>query len=41
MYAQMVQSEATNDDPEKLAEFQAKIDADIKIFFQTYAVSGS
>ncbi len=31
MYAQMVQSEATNDDPEKLAEFQAKIDADIKI----------
>ncbi|MES0862678.1 1,2-phenylacetyl-CoA epoxidase subunit PaaA [Ruegeria sp. SCPT10] len=31
MYAQMVRSEATNDDPEKLAEFQAKIDADIKI----------
>lgn len=31
MYAQMVKSEATNDDPEKLAEFQAKIDADIKI----------
>ncbi len=31
MYAQMVESEATNDDPEKLAEFQAKIDADIKI----------
>jgi len=31
MYAQMVKSEASNDDPEKLAEFQAKIDADIKI----------
>ncbi|WP_419738369.1 1,2-phenylacetyl-CoA epoxidase subunit PaaA [Ruegeria sp.] len=31
MYAQMVKSEATNDDPKKLAEFQAKIDADIKI----------
>lgn len=31
MYAQMVKSEVTNDDPEKLAEFQAKIDADIKI----------
>ncbi len=31
MYAQMVKSEATNDDPEKLAEFQAKIDAGIKI----------
>ncbi|MEX0277116.1 MAG: 1,2-phenylacetyl-CoA epoxidase subunit PaaA [Ruegeria sp.] len=31
MYAQMVQSEATEEDPAKLAEFQAKIDADIKI----------
>ena len=31
MYAQMVESEASNDDPEKLAEFQARIDADIKI----------
>ncbi len=31
MYAQMVKSEATNDDPEQLAEFQARIDADIKI----------
>ncbi|WP_050604312.1 1,2-phenylacetyl-CoA epoxidase subunit PaaA [Ruegeria sp. 6PALISEP08] len=31
MYAQMVKSEASNDDPEKLAEFQARIDADIKI----------
>lgn len=31
MYAQLVKSEATKEDPEKLAEFQAKIDADIKI----------
>lgn len=31
MYAQMVQSEATDEDPAKLGEFQAKIDADIKI----------
>ncbi|KIC45839.1 phenylacetate-CoA oxygenase [Ruegeria sp. ANG-S4] len=31
MYAQMVQSEATEEDPAKLGEFQAKIDADIKI----------
>ncbi|NOE35788.1 1,2-phenylacetyl-CoA epoxidase subunit PaaA [Ruegeria sp. HKCCD7318] len=31
MYAQMVKSEASNEDPEKLAEFQARIDADIKI----------
>ncbi len=31
MYAQMVKSEASDDDPEKLAEFQARIDADIKI----------
>ena len=31
MYAQMVESEASNDDPDKLAEFQARIDADIKI----------
>jgi hypothetical protein len=27
MYAQMVQSEASTDDPEKLAAFQARIDA--------------
>ncbi|WP_171232339.1 1,2-phenylacetyl-CoA epoxidase subunit PaaA [Ruegeria sp. HKCCA4812] len=31
MYAQMVESEASNEDPDKLAEFQARIDADIKI----------
>ncbi len=31
MYAQMVQSEATKDDPEKLAAFQARIDRDEKI----------
>jgi ring-1,2-phenylacetyl-CoA epoxidase subunit PaaA len=31
MYAQMVQSEATQDDPEKLAEFQARIDRGEKI----------
>ncbi|EBA14988.1 Phenylacetate-CoA oxygenase, PaaG subunit [Roseobacter sp. SK209-2-6] len=31
MYAQMVQSEASKDDPEKLAEFQARIDAGEKI----------
>ncbi|NOD34508.1 MULTISPECIES: 1,2-phenylacetyl-CoA epoxidase subunit PaaA [unclassified Ruegeria] len=31
MYAQMVKSEASSEDPEKLAEFQARIDADIKI----------
>ncbi len=31
MYAQMVKSEASDDDPEKLAEFQGRIDADIKI----------
>ncbi len=31
MYAQMVKSEATNDDPEKLAAFQARIDAGEKI----------
>ncbi|MGR3760401.1 1,2-phenylacetyl-CoA epoxidase subunit PaaA [Roseobacteraceae bacterium NS-SX3] len=31
MYAQMVQSEATQDDPEKLAAFQARIDAGEKI----------
>ncbi len=31
MYAQMVKSEATNDDPEKLAAFQARIDANEKI----------
>ncbi|MFW8595678.1 1,2-phenylacetyl-CoA epoxidase subunit PaaA [Cribrihabitans neustonicus] len=31
MYAQMVKSEATQDDPEKLAEFQARIDAGEKI----------
>jgi ring-1,2-phenylacetyl-CoA epoxidase subunit PaaA len=31
MYAQMVKSEATKDDPEKLAAFQAKIDAGDKI----------
>ena len=31
MYAQMVKSEATQDDPEKLAEFQARIDRDEKI----------
>ena len=27
MYAQMVKSEATDEDPEKLAAFQARIDA--------------
>ena len=31
MYAQMVKSEATKDDPEKLAAFQARIDAGDKI----------
>ncbi|MEO0865544.1 MAG: 1,2-phenylacetyl-CoA epoxidase subunit PaaA [Pseudomonadota bacterium] len=31
MYAQMIQSEATQDDPEKLAAFQARIDAGDKI----------
>ncbi|MCC5987274.1 MAG: 1,2-phenylacetyl-CoA epoxidase subunit A [Pararhodobacter sp.] len=31
MYAQMVKSEATNDDPEMLAAFQARIDAGEKI----------
>lgn len=31
MYAQMVKSEATNDDPAKLATFQARIDAGEKI----------
>ena len=31
MYAQMVKSEATRDDPEKLAAFQARIDAGEKI----------
>ncbi|UWQ96265.1 1,2-phenylacetyl-CoA epoxidase subunit A [Rhodobacteraceae bacterium M385] len=31
MYAQMVKSEATSDDPEKLAAFQARIDAGEKI----------
>ncbi|MEP4196355.1 MAG: 1,2-phenylacetyl-CoA epoxidase subunit PaaA [Aliishimia sp.] len=31
MYAQMVKSEASNDDPEKLAAFQARIDAGEKI----------
>ncbi|MFZ7091065.1 1,2-phenylacetyl-CoA epoxidase subunit PaaA [Primorskyibacter sp. 2E233] len=31
MYAQMVKSEATNDDPEKLAAFQARIDAGERI----------
>lgn len=31
MYAQMIKSEASQEDPEKLAEFQARIDADIKI----------
>ncbi|MBV2358524.1 1,2-phenylacetyl-CoA epoxidase subunit A [Thalassococcus sp. CAU 1522] len=31
MYAQMIKSEASNDDPEKLAEFQARIDAGEKI----------
>ncbi len=31
MYAQMIKSEASKDDPEKLAEFQKKIDADIKV----------
>ena len=31
MYAQMIKSEATQDDPEKLAEFQARIDQDVKI----------
>ena len=31
MYAQMVKSEASQDDPEKLAEFQARIDRDEKI----------
>jgi len=31
MYAQMVKSEATKDDPEMLAAFQARIDADEKI----------
>ncbi|SDC44823.1 1,2-phenylacetyl-CoA epoxidase subunit PaaA [Ruegeria marina] len=31
MYAQMVKSEATNDDPERLAAFQARIDAGEKI----------
>ncbi|GGH23876.1 ring-1,2-phenylacetyl-CoA epoxidase subunit PaaA [Cribrihabitans marinus] len=31
MYAQMIKSEATKDDPEKLVAFQARIDADEKI----------
>ncbi|WP_085311092.1 1,2-phenylacetyl-CoA epoxidase subunit PaaA [Planktotalea arctica] len=31
MYAQMIKSEATQDDPEKLAAFQARIDANEKI----------
>ena len=31
MYAQMVKSEASNDDPDQLAEFQERIDAGIKI----------
>ncbi|MEX3016796.1 1,2-phenylacetyl-CoA epoxidase subunit PaaA [Gymnodinialimonas hymeniacidonis] len=31
MYAQMIKSEATSDDPEKLAAFQARIDAGEKI----------
>lgn len=31
MYAQMVKSEATKDDPEQLAAFQARVDADEKI----------
>lgn len=31
MYAQMIKSEATQDDPEKLAEFQKKIDDGIKV----------
>ena len=31
MYAQMVKSEATKEDPEKLAAFQARIDAGEKI----------
>ena len=31
MYAQMIKSEATQDDPEKLAAFQARIDAGEKI----------
>ncbi|MEC8196328.1 MAG: 1,2-phenylacetyl-CoA epoxidase subunit PaaA, partial [Pseudomonadota bacterium] len=31
MYAQMIKSEASTDDPELLKEFQAKIDADIKV----------
>lgn len=31
MYAQMVKSEATQDDPEQLAAFQARIDAGEKI----------
>ncbi|MBO9477043.1 1,2-phenylacetyl-CoA epoxidase subunit A [Shimia sp. R11_0] len=31
MYAQMIASEATTEDPQKLAEFQARIDADIKV----------
>ncbi|WP_294220128.1 1,2-phenylacetyl-CoA epoxidase subunit PaaA [uncultured Shimia sp.] len=31
MYAQMIKSEASTDDPEKLKEFQAKIDANIKV----------
>jgi len=31
MYAQMIKSEASTDDPEQLKEFQAKINADIKV----------
>jgi ring-1,2-phenylacetyl-CoA epoxidase subunit PaaA len=31
MYAQMIKSEASTDDPEQLKEFQAKIDANIKV----------
>ncbi|MGH1579187.1 MAG: 1,2-phenylacetyl-CoA epoxidase subunit PaaA, partial [Planktotalea sp.] len=31
MYAQMIKSEATQDDPEKLAAFQKRIDANEKI----------
>ena len=31
MYAQMIKSEATQDDPEKAAAFQARIDAGEKI----------
>lgn len=40
MYAQMIESEATQEDPKKLAEFQARIDAGIKIEPKDWMPSG-